>query len=133
MFHHSFIFSHHFFVIAVTLSQQRRKMTPLPAAIRDQIRRAISIYDLNKVYEQDSMKKKDQEKLLHRLLVGDNSKGIPSSIETCLAAKKPFDRLFFTENQSIVTDTSETNNLSVEALQILTYCMKKIAKKGTLF
>ena len=55
-------------------------MTPLPAAIRDQIRRAISIYDLNKVYEQDSMKKKDQEKLLHRLLVGDNSNMVEKKV-----------------------------------------------------
>ena len=72
-------------------------------------RRALaynSVYDLNKVYEKDFLKKKDQEKLCHQLFLGDKSKGILLSIDTFLANKKPFDRLFTKKNQTVVTDAS---------------------------
>ena len=70
----------------------------LPAGICDQIWRTIAIHDLKKVYKKSYTKKKYQEKLLHQLLIGDKSKGIPFSIDTCFTSNKTFDWLFTTEN-----------------------------------
>ena len=98
----------------LNMSLNSAKVT-LPASIRDELRRAMSLKCPNKVHLSSKMKVKDIIDLMFHLFHGCPRKEIISSVDLLLQREGPYSRIFEEKEKSSARPQSN----SIERLHVL--------------
>jgi hypothetical protein len=74
----------------------------IPAPIRDELRKAMAIHALYKLYRKGQMKLKDQHAFLEEVFHGNNKTGVVSQVYQVVNGLPPFNLLYTTQTELVV-------------------------------
>ena len=91
----------------------------IPAAIRDELRRVVSLYCMDVIYRRDPMKVAQMRNLMFDLYHGNQSKGVISHVNMLCCADDIFSDLFEDRHDNVVNRRCQDEGIPPKQLKTL--------------